>query len=235
MRRARDLAKDTPQETRQETRQNETPASGNEIGNDIQEGPRTLLPSRRRLLQGAALAAVPSALLTTHHAVAAPRAVDYPPAEWAPASTSNYTASNRPSSYPINYVIIHVTQETYADTLAIFKNPAKKVSAHYVVRSADGHIAQCVRERNVGWHAGNWSYNTRSIGIEHEGWVDQPEYFTDEMYEQSAALTAAICKKYGIPKNREHIIGHVEVPGTDHTDPGRHWDWTRYIRMVNFA
>ncbi|EPH44237.1 putative N-acetylmuramoyl-L-alanine amidase A [Streptomyces aurantiacus JA 4570] len=152
-----------------------------------------------------------------------------------PASTSNYTASNRPSSYPIDYVIIHVTQETFADTLAIFKNPAKKVSAHYVVRSADGHIAQCVRERNVGWHAGNWSYNTRSIGIEHEGWVDQPEYFTDEMYEKSAALTAAICKKYGIPKTREHIIGHVEVPGTDHTDPGRYWDWSRYIRLVNFA
>lgn len=192
-------------------------------------------PGRRRILQGAALAALPSALLTARPADAQVRAVDYPLAESVPASTSNYTAANRPTTYPVEYVIIHVTQETYADTLAIFKNPAKKVSAHYVVRSSDGHIAQCVRERNVGWHAGNWSYNTRSIGIEHEGWVDKPQYFTDEMYEQSAALTAAICKKYGIPKDREHIIGHVEVPGADHTDPGRYWDWSRYIRMVNFA
>ncbi|MFH9071321.1 N-acetylmuramoyl-L-alanine amidase [Streptomyces alboflavus] len=192
-------------------------------------------PGRRRILQGAALAALPSALLTARPADAQARAVDYPLAESVPASTSNYTAANRPTTYPVEYVVIHVTQETYADTLAIFKNPAKKVSAHYVVRSSDGHIAQCVRERNVGWHAGNWSYNTRSIGIEHEGWVDKPQYFTDEMYEQSAALTAAICKKYGIPKDREHIIGHVEVPGADHTDPGRHWDWSRYIRMVNFA
>ncbi|MGW7069856.1 N-acetylmuramoyl-L-alanine amidase [Streptomyces sp. NPDC054855] len=192
-------------------------------------------PTRRRLLQGAALAAVPTALLPATRATARARVVDYPLAEWVAASSSNYTAANRPSTYPVDYVVVHVTQETYADTLAIFQNSAKKVSAHYVVRSKDGHIAQCVRERNVGWHAGNWDYNTRSIGIEHEGWVDQPEYFTDAMYEQSALLTSAICDTYDIPKNREHIIGHVEVPGADHTDPGQHWDWTRYIRLVNSA
>ncbi|MFA3834735.1 N-acetylmuramoyl-L-alanine amidase [Streptomyces aureus] len=196
---------------------------------------RRPLPSRRRLLQAGALAAVPAALFPPARASAGAQAVDYPGAESVPASTSNYTASSRPTTYPLNYVIIHVTQETYADALAIFQNPAKQVSAHYVVRSSDGHIAQCVRERNIAWHAGNWDYNTRSIGIEHEGWVDQPEYFTDALYQSSANLTAAICAKYGIPMDREHILGHSEVPGTDHTDPGPYWDWSRYIRMVNFA
>lgn len=193
------------------------------------------LPSRRWLLKGAALAAVPYALLPDTEAGAQTQAVDYPSAEWQPASTSNYTASNRPSSYPLNYVVIHVTQETYPNTLSIFQNPQKKVSAHYLVRSADGHVAQCVREADIAWHAGNWDYNTRSIGIEHEGWVDQPQWFTNALYEQSAKLTAAICTKYGLPKDRAHIIGHYEVPGTDHTDPGPNWDWTRYIRLVNFA
>ncbi|WP_406129782.1 N-acetylmuramoyl-L-alanine amidase [Streptomyces sp. NBC_00989] len=193
------------------------------------------LPSRRRILKGAALAAVPYALLPDPQAGAQTQAVDYPSAEWQPASTSNYTASKRPSAYPLDYVIIHVTQETYPKTLSIFQNPKKKVSAHYLVRSADGHVAQCVREADVAWHAGNWDYNTRSIGIEHEGWVDQPAWFTDALYEQSARLTAAICTKYGLPKDRAHIIGHYEVPGTDHTDPGPNWDWRRYIRMVNSA
>ena len=193
------------------------------------------LPSRRWLLKGAALAAVPYALLPDTEAGAQTQAVDYPSAEWQPASTSNYTASNRPSTYPVDYVIIHVTQETYPNTLSIFQNPQKKVSAHYLVRSADGHVAQCVREADIAWHAGNWDYNTRSVGIEHEGWVDQPQWFTDALYEQSAKLTAAICTKYGLPKDRAHIIGHYEVPGTDHTDPGPNWDWTRYIRLVNFA
>ena len=192
-------------------------------------------PSRRRLLKGAALAAIPYALLPGTRATAEVAAVDYPLAEWAPATTSNYTASNRPATYPLDYVIIHVTQATYPTTLSIFQNPQKKVSAHYVVRSADGHVAQCVREHDVAWHAGNWDYNTRSIGIEHEGWVDQPAYFTNALYEESAKLTAAVCARYGIPRDRAHILGHYEVPGTDHTDPGPNWDWTRYIRLVNFA
>ncbi|MGY6019104.1 N-acetylmuramoyl-L-alanine amidase [Streptomyces spinosirectus] len=191
--------------------------------------------SRRRFLKGAALAAVPYALLPDTRAGAQAQAVDYPGAEWQPASTANYTVSSRPASYPIDYVVIHVTQETYPDALSIFQNPAKQVSIHYLVRSADGHVAQCVREKDIAWHAGNWDYNTRSIGIEHEGWVDQPAYFTDALFEQSAMLTAAICTKYGLPKDRAHIIGHYEVPGTDHTDPGPNWDWTRYIRLVNFA
>ncbi|WP_225821814.1 N-acetylmuramoyl-L-alanine amidase [Streptomyces naphthomycinicus] len=197
--------------------------------------------SRRRLLKGAALAAVPYALLPDARAGAATATatatatVDYPPAEWRAASSSNYTLSDRPDEYAVDRVIIHVTQETYADTLAIFGNPQKKVSAHYLVRSADGHVAQCVHEADIAWHAGNWTYNTRSIGIEHEGWVDQPAYFTDALYEQSAKLTAAICAKYRIPRDREHIIGHYQVPGTDHDDPGPGWDWVRYIRLVNFA
>ncbi|NBE50570.1 N-acetylmuramoyl-L-alanine amidase [Streptomyces boluensis] len=192
-------------------------------------------PSRRRLLQGAALAAVPtSLLLPATRADARPtKRADYPDAEWVPASNSNFTASNRPSSYPIDFVVIHVTQETYDDTLAIFQNPDAQVSAHYVVRSADGKVAQCVRERDIGWHAGNWDYNTRSVGIEHEGWVDQPEWFTEAMYASSAQLTAHLCAAYGIPKDRDHIIGHSEVPGADHTDPGPLWDWEHYMDLVN--
>ncbi|MFJ1970199.1 N-acetylmuramoyl-L-alanine amidase [Streptomyces sp. NPDC087903] len=191
--------------------------------------------TRRRLLRGAALAAVPYALLPDARAGAGTQAVDHPSAEWQPATASNYTVSGRPSSYSVDRVVIHVTQETYNDTLSIFRNPQKQVSAHYVVRSADGHVAQCVREADVAWHAGNWGYNTRSIGIEHEGWVDRPAYFTDAMYEQSAGLAAAVCGAYGIPKDRTHIIGHYEVPGSDHTDPGPNWDWVRYMRLVDLA
>ncbi|MFJ4541420.1 N-acetylmuramoyl-L-alanine amidase [Streptomyces tibetensis] len=195
----------------------------------------TLFPSRRGILAGAALTALPSGLLCGTRADARPRVVDHPGAAWQPASRSNYTPSNRPRAHPLRYVIIHVAQTTYAGTLSVFRDSGKKVSTHYVVRSSDGRVAQCVRESDIAWHAGNWHYNTRSIGIEHEGWVDRPGYFTDVMYERSARLTAAICRRYGIPRNREHIIGHHEVPGSDHTDPGRHWDWKRYLRLVKAA
>ncbi|MFH9867771.1 N-acetylmuramoyl-L-alanine amidase [Streptomyces lydicus] len=200
-------------------------------------------PARRRLLTGTAALAAAAALtpLTTAAASPTPRRrtprgeSGYPPVQWVPASTANYTTANRPGQYPVEMVVVHVTQETYPDTLRLFQNPAHKAAAHYVVRSADGHIAQCVSERNVAWHAGNWDFNTRSIGIEHEGWIDDPTWFTDPLYEQSARLTAAVCARYGIPLDREHIIGHVEVPGSDHTDPGEYWDWARYLQLVTEA
>ena len=194
-----------------------------------------LLTSRRGLLKGAALAAVPSALLSSAPAHARPRTGDHLYTAWVAADPSNYTPSDRPLSYPLDFVVIHVTQATFTSALDIFTNPQKKVSAHYVVRSEDGRIAQCVRERDIAWHAGNWDYNTRSIGIEHEGWVDRPWYFTDALYRRSARLTAAICARYDIPRDREHIIGHYEVPGTDHTDPGPNWDWAHYMRLVDRA
>lgn len=160
-------------------------------------------------------------------------AAGYPQVHWSPASTKNYTAANRPNTYPVQLVVIHVTQETYADTITLFQNPSHAASAHYVVRSSDGFVGQCVDESDVAWHAGNWDYNTRSIGVEHEGWVDRPEYFTQAMYKASASLTSAICDRYGIPKDRDHIIGHSEVPGATHTDPGPLWDWSLYLRLVN--
>ncbi len=178
-------------------------------------------PSRRRLLKGAALAVGPYALLPRPGSAPnpGPSTTRSPRAE--PATSANYTVSDRPVTQVPDLVVIHVTQTSYSNTLAVFQHPRKKVSAHYVVRSDDGHTAQCVREHDIAWHAGDWDHNVRSIGIEHEGWVDQPGYFTDVMYGESAKLTATICARYGIPKDRAHIIGHYEIPGTDHTDPDR--------------
>ncbi|MFJ8979395.1 N-acetylmuramoyl-L-alanine amidase [Streptomyces sp. NPDC102282] len=191
---------------------------------------------RRRILQGAAVTAAAAFLPASVRAVAAPPAeTDYAGAQWFPASESNCTPSKRSSERPVDLVVIHVAQQTFSQTVGIFRNPAKQVSAHYVVRSGDGFVAQCVRERDIAWHAGSWDHNTRSIGIEHEGWIDQPAYFTHTMYERSAKLTADICERYGLPKDRAHIIGHHEVAGSDHTDPGPHWDWVRYVRLVNLA
>ncbi|GAA5042910.1 hypothetical protein HNP84_002076 [Thermocatellispora tengchongensis] len=158
-------------------------------------------------------------------------AVDYPSARWVAASKSNYTVSNRPRSDKIDRIVIHVTQGSYAGSIAWFQNPRSQVSAHYVVRSKDGAITQMVREKDRAWHVGN--YNRRSIGIEHEGYVSDASWFTDAMYRASAALTRSIADRYKIPKDRKHIIGHVEAPGATHTDPGKHWDWARYMRYVN--
>jgi len=98
------------------------------------------------------------------------------------------------------------------------------------VRSSDGQVTQMVREKNRAWHAGD--YNRRSVGIEHEGYVNNASWFTDQMYRSSAALTRDIADRHGIPKDRTHIVGHVQVPGSDHTDPGVNWNWTTFMNYV---
>ena len=198
---------------------------------------------RRALIVGGTAAAVGSAVLARDElarlwwrapGVEKPRvegAVDSRGAQWVAASDANWRRADRPDDYSVDMVIIHVTQGSFASAVKVFQDPGHGAAAHYVVRK-DGHITQMIRELDVAYHAGNRSYNERSVGIEHEGFVDRPEDFTDEMYTASARLTAGICARYDIPVDREHIIGHVEVPGTDHTDPGKHWDWDRYMKLV---
>lgn len=156
------------------------------------------------------------------------RSADYPAALWVPADANNFAAGR---SAAIDKVIIHVTQGSYAGSISWFQDPASEVSSHYVVRSSDGQITQMVRDSDTAYHAR--SANSSALGIEHEGFIDDPSWFTDTMYRSSAALTAYLCDRYGIPKDRAHIIGHSEAPGNDHTDPGPNWDWTRYMQLVS--
>lgn len=161
---------------------------------------------------------------------------DYPGALWAPAYYKNYMVADRTRDYPIKYIVIHTTQDSYSRAIAWFQmdhGSYGPTSANYVIRSRDGEITQTVREKDIAYHAGNWTYNTQSIGIEHEGYVTAPNvWYTDTMYKSSAALTRAIARKYGIPLDRSRIIAHSEVPGATHTDPGSGWNWTYYMQLV---
>ncbi|MEU9716016.1 N-acetylmuramoyl-L-alanine amidase [Streptomyces sp. NPDC047976] len=157
--------------------------------------------------------------------------LDYAAASWTAASPANWRLADRPDDYRVDRIVVHVTQGGFESSVDAFKNPFHKASAHYIVRQ-DGHVEQMVRELDVAFHAANRDMNERSVGIEHVGFVDRPRDFTDAMYAASARLAADVCRRYGIPADRKHILGHDEVPGADHTDPGPHWDWDRYIRMV---
>lgn len=174
-------------------------------------------------------------------AAAATYSTEYPPAVWIPASKANYTVANRPVDYPVDFIIIHDTEGTYASAIAAFQDPDRAASANYVVGSK-GQIAQMVLETNIAWHAGNWDYNTRAIGIEHEGYAYVNGSFTTPEYQASEHLIASICSRWGVPINRTHVIGHYQVPdpnnpglfgGSDHhTDPGPYWHWDNYIKFA---
>jgi N-acetyl-anhydromuramyl-L-alanine amidase AmpD len=164
---------------------------------------------------------------------------DYPHALLEPASTANYTVSDRGLG-DINRIVIHVAEGGFASTYQWFKNPAAQSSAHYVVAST-GQVAQMVPEHDIAWHAGNWDYNLTSIGIEHAGYTNVT-HFPDVQYRASAHLAASIARRYLIPPERTRVIGHNQVPdpfhkgefgGADHhTDPGSTWNWPRYMSYL---
>ncbi|PQV63319.1 N-acetylmuramoyl-L-alanine amidase [Abditibacterium utsteinense] len=166
---------------------------------------------------------------------------DYLGAIWVPAATGNFDPQNRPLSEPIDMVIVHDIEGPVSSAIRIFQDPKREVSAHYIV-GGDGRVWQMLREHNVGWHAGNRNINHRSIGIETEGYAYQPGWYNSQTYEAEAKLVRDITRRYGIPRDRTHIIGHSEVPNpkdptkfggvSGHTDPGPYWNWAAFMILV---
>lgn len=156
------------------------------------------------------------------------------------AQTGNRTATNR-ELRKLDRIVIHVTEGSFWGSVRWLRNPRSVGSSHYVV-SRKGEIVQLVSTSDIAWHAGNRRYNRRSIGIEHEGWTYRRGSLTDRQYRASARLVAYLMKRAGMPIDREHVIGHDEVPHPrkrralggvgGHTDPGPYWKWRRYMSLV---
>ena len=182
------------------------------------------------------------------------RSPDYPLAIWDPAPECNW----EPRTKEVSAVVIHYTEGSYAGAISWFKNCDAQVSAHYVIRSADGQVTQMVLEKDKAWHAR--TANGYTIGIEHEAYGNVWEFFTEEMYQSSADLVRSICSRYEtINGQRTHdrdtldsgfcvnnglynlggegaciaIKGHQHYPDQSHTDTGPYWDWNYYYKLIN--
>ncbi|MGH3073197.1 MAG: N-acetylmuramoyl-L-alanine amidase [Gaiellaceae bacterium] len=160
-----------------------------------------------------------------------------PPVTWLKGE-GNFTKSHR-SAQTVDRIVDHVTEGAFWGSVQWLKNPRAHASSHYVV-SRGGRIIQLVHLSDIAWHAGHWGTNARSVGIEHEGFSYGPAGFSDAQYLASARLTAWLARRSLMPIDRRHVIGHHEVPdgrggrggSSHHTDPGPHWNWNRYLRLV---
>ena len=154
-----------------------------------------------------------------------------------PADPSNY-ARWRPGS--VNLVVVHVEQGFNIGTAATFQQKARAASAHYGIDRRGG-ILRFVHEEDTAWHAGNRDYNQRSVGIELEGFVETLS-LPDAQLDALVELTVDICRRHSVPLDRQHIIGHDEVPdpqhpdrfgGVDHhEDPGPLFGWSLFMQRI---
>jgi N-acetylmuramoyl-L-alanine amidase len=149
-----------------------------------------------------------------------------------PASPGNYT-KGRPNGQ-VSQIIVHISQGSLASMASWFRNKEANVSAHYGI-GQQGEIERYVEEEDTAWHAGVWSVNVSSIGIEHEGKQEkgkpawQP---TNAQYWASVRLSAALCMRYRITPSRATIRPHSEINPGKPLCPGSGFPLDKYIQDV---
>ena len=108
-----------------------------------------------------------------------------------------------------------------------------RVSAHLLIRR-DGALTQYVPFDRRAWHAGESSYKGRaacndfSVGIELEG--DDHTRFNAVQYRRLAAVCKALQQRY--PAIGDNIAGHSDIAPGRKTDPGPHFDWDEFGRLM---
>ncbi len=138
------------------------------------------------------------------------------------------------------YVIIHQTEGHKELDMAILTGP---LSVHkYVTKNGEryhllddefGAYGCGVRDPAHKTYllgevfSRNENLATLQIEIENFGYED----FTDPEYEAAAFWTAHWCRRYNIPVNRQHLLGHRELNKLKR-DPSDKWNWDYFISLV---
>jgi N-acetyl-anhydromuramyl-L-alanine amidase AmpD len=155
----------------------------------------------------------------------------------------------------VDKIVIHDTEGGWDASVATLQSQSG-ISVHYLVDADGSRVAQFIPETDTGWHAGNYFYNETSIGIEHVGFAANTAGYAAALYATSEELVRNIAVRWSIALDREHVIGHYQVPngnvlakdsppcaeslatcetdssygGADnHRDPGLYWDWTGFL------
>jgi N-acetyl-anhydromuramyl-L-alanine amidase AmpD len=167
----------------------------------------------------------------------------FPGAIWIPAHTDRYA---RRESRVIEELVLHIT-EGGTDKAEITAHNAfggpkylqggkwMQQAAHYIV-GRDGTVVQCVRHKDVAYHAG--PANEWTIGIEHNtrsGGKNKDTKLTAAQYLKSAELVLWRCNMQGFAPDRNHISGHSEAdPSATHSScPQRVLKWDLYMSAIS--
>ncbi|MEV5957893.1 N-acetylmuramoyl-L-alanine amidase [Streptomyces sp. NPDC051987] len=153
---------------------------------------------------------------------------------------SNGQVSDRPANgIQIDRIVIHTAEGSFASALSALSARGAVTSAHYLM-DTDGSTTQLMPVEDIAFAVGNYHYNLHSVSIEHAGFTAQgAQWYTDATYRQTAELVTYLAQRYGVPLDRQHILGHDNVPGSldsnlakQHWDPGTAWDWNRFMRLL---
>lgn len=189
-----------------------------------------------------------AALFSTDPCVVTPPspATDYAAAFWH--ASPNFNNRMAGDGGVVHMVIIHSCEGAYTGCWSWLSNAASQVSAHYVVREDGAEIKQLVREASRAWHIGaiydstlNANHaghlhgvqsNHFTIGVEHAGFASQSTWPVEQI-DASARLVCDMTRRWGIPRDRLHIVAHGQLQPHNRTDPGKNWPWADYLARID--
>lgn len=135
--------------------------------------------------------------------------------------TQTQRLSNQSSSRngtPIDMVILHHSATTnVGSVLSMMQTGSRTVSANYVLGN-DGHIYGVVPEELRAWTSGSPNdggkgaqFDRRAITFECANLSTNGWTISDATYESLAGLLADFHRRYGVPLDRDHVVGHREL------------------------
>lgn len=112
-------------------------------------------------------------------------------------------------------------------------------SAHRLA-APDGTVIVCRHDEQGAWHARG--FNDDSLGIEvlvdgihnYSTFLEaiDTDWVTDEQFEAAVCTVADWCRRWGIPPVPGHLDRHSDVDPERKVDPGRGFDWERFVDRV---
>ena len=140
----------------------------------------------------------------------------------------------RPPGAAVDMLVLHYTgMQSAAAALARLRDPAAKVSAHYLV-DEDGSWSQLVPEAERAWHAGRELVaGARPTSTTSRSASSSSTPATNGATGRSRSrrwrrwwnCAASIVRRWAIPAGR--IVGHSDIAPDRKQDPGELFDWPR--------
>lgn len=175
-------------------------------------------------------------------------APDFPGAIVYPAHPTNYYSPDGHSGIPNTprAWVLHTPEEPADDnetTPAYFAGANRQASTHYYVDN-DGDVYQLVPESCAAianglqgkplpsWALAGTSLNWQTLSVEIEGFAGSIEQtLTPAQFGAVVALVKHRAQAWGIPLDREHVIGHYEV-SVERSDPGAGFPWSALLAAL---
>ncbi len=142
----------------------------------------------------------------------------------------------RPDGTPIDTIVLHYTgMKTAREAIDRLRDPAARVSSHYVVEE-DGTVWRLVPEERRAWHAGvsfwrgHVQLNDRSVGIEIVNPGHEHGYREFPVLQMVAVcdLCLAILSRHPVPPR--NVVAHSDIAPDRKEDPGEKFDWQGLAR-----